>query len=308
MDVSQLSHGLTPMVTRPVVQGRHLLVDGDFVAYFVSTDTTSTLQTMQEHADTCLANIKAAAGAEFMRIHMTARGSSKGDRFKIARLKPYQGNRVDKVKPTELENIRTYILEKYNSGPNTALLWNDLEADDGISIDQHNKDLNSSGETVIISRDKDLGIIPGLHLDWMTHKLYTVDFAGVLTYLKTETKGKLLGTGFKFFCAQMLMGDRADNISGLPRLVKNGALKLCGPKAAYDTLAGIDDPGLCVRRVLLEYRNYGALVGFKDYNGNDMTAEEAFESEARLLWLRRTLDADDVLTVFKEVNNGKALY
>lgn len=306
MDISQLSHDLTPTTVRPVTPGRTLLVDGDFVAYFVSTGDEETLEDMQENARTCLDNLREAAGAEFISVHMTARGSTKGGRYNIARQLKYQDNRAGKDKPEYLESIRNYMLQLCSERPgDSATLWTDLEADDGISIEAHQKPY---GSVVIISRDKDLGIIPGLHMDWGTSRIYSVDFAGNLSYIKTESKGKLLGTGFKFFCAQMLMGDKADNIRGLPRVITPNGPRLCGPKTAYELLNGLDVPSLCIKRVLLEYRKYGEAVGFVDYNGNPMTAEEAFESEARLLWLRRTFDPDDVLTVFKEVNNGEALY
>lgn len=295
VDVRLLSDFL-PDTTPTVIPGRCLLVDGDFVAYFVSTGDETSLDEMKRNAEVCIENLKIAAQAESTQIHLTGKGSTKGDRFKIARLKQYQANRTSTQKPPLLHAVREFMRDELG-----AKLWMDLEADDGLSIAQHA--LQGSG--VVVSKDKDLMIVPGYHLDWDTHVLFKTTFAGDIQLTPT---GKVKGSGFKFFCAQMLMGDPVDGISGLPRIIINGKPMFCGPTRAYQALSGLSTPEQCLRKVLLEYRKTHAILPFKDYNGVQMTAEEAFESEARLLWLRRTTDPDDVLTVFKEVLNGETLY
>lgn len=66
----------------------------------------------------------------------------------------------------------------------------------------------------------------------------------------------MIGKGTKFYWAQMLMGDAADNVQGILKL--NG--KLCGEAGAYLALDCIRDEHECANLVIDGYRAIGQNV------------------------------------------------
>lgn len=308
IDLSTLSHNIKEYKERPVVSGRVLQLDGDFLAYYVTgSKDVGDKHDMMRNALTSINILQKAAGAESVCIHLTPTNSTKGNRKEIALLKPYQANRESKQKPEYLTFIREWMHEQLG-----AVLWEDCEADDGMSmyqwaaINSNKKDLS-----VICSEDKDLGIVPGFHLNWKTLELSDVSFFGDL-YLQTKytplgaKKVKVLGNGFKFFCFQMLAGDPADNISGVPKVFKGNKLVNCGPMTAYSLLRHTKTPKQALDVVSKMYKKYSETnIGFVDYNGNSISVQDAFLSEAKLLWMRRYNDENDIISVLQGVNNGE---
>ena len=112
-------------------------------------------------------------------------------RYDIAKTRPYKGNRDAKHRPTHEVAIRDYIRGQWET-----VVTDGYEADDALGIAQCKADVHS---TCIISIDKDLNMIPGLHDDFM-HELH---------YDITEEQG------WRLFCLQLLTGDTTDNIPGL---------------------------------------------------------------------------------------------
>jgi 5'-3' exonuclease len=84
----------------------------------------------------------------------------------------------------------------------------------------------STVSTCICSIDKDLLMVPGMHYNLSTRKMIKVKELGSLELSKDRKT--LKGTGYLWFCAQVLTGDRVDNIPGLPRY---------GPVKAYNALS-----------------------------------------------------------------------
>lgn len=142
-------------------------------------------------------------------------------RFECAVTQPYKdrGNK----KPYHFHNLIAYMLGNYK-----VKVVEGIEADDAICMD----------EGVICTRDKDLRMVPGWHYGWECGKqegfpLSEVDEIGYL-----DLRGnKLRGTGYKFFSAQRLMGDRVDNIPGLYRY---GPAKVYGLLAELQTKEELD--------------------------------------------------------------------
>ena len=104
-----------------------------------------------------------------------------------------------------------------------------LEADDQMAIDH----IASDGNTILVSRDKDLRQVPGMFYSWELGRQPSfgpeeITKEGRL-WLSTDHK-KLYGTGLAFFYAQVLMGDTVDNIPGCKNI---------GPVAAYNMLDGL---------------------------------------------------------------------
>ena len=196
------------------VQGRVLNADGDIYAYNCAGNDETT------HAE-CVANIEqevagrmAQAGATSYILHITGDGSCKGQRHTVAGVREYQANRRDKPKPRNLTFVRQYIKTNMVNAQHY-----DQEADDGLA--QYQQAYLDRGERelcVLDSTDKDLRMVQGLHICPDTGKLVDVQGYGECWYDKD--KGKTTGWGTSFFWHQILMGDTADNIPGLPAFGK----------------------------------------------------------------------------------------
>ncbi len=129
-------------------------------------------------------------------------------RYSIAKTKPYKGNRKN-PKPFHFYNLMVYLLSFYD----TVVAVDGYEADDMMCMAQFGRD-----DTVICSRDKDLRICPGWSYVWECGKQASIGptFTDRVGSLTTDAKGKTLGYGLAFFYYQMLVGDTADYIPGLP--------------------------------------------------------------------------------------------
>lgn len=185
-------------------------------------------------------------------------------RIELAKSAPYKGTRKQE-KPFHRDNLRAYMLEHYD-----CKVANGMEADDLLAIDQTKAPHLT---TVICTRDKDLRMVEGMHYGWPCGNQPTfgpeqVDRLGWLKY--DEGKNKLTGVGLKFFYAQMIMGDKVDNIPGLPR---------GGPKLAYRLLDELES----------EEEMLNAVKGkYKEKLGDDY--KDYFLEQARLLWMVTELD------------------
>ena len=139
-------------------------------------------------------------------------------RYSVAKTQPYKGNRKN-PKPFHFYNILAHMLANYN----TVVSKDGLEADDMLCIEQ----VLRKDDTIICSRDKDLRICPGWHFSWECGK------QGAIWPVKTDRIGWLepkggvvLGYGLSFVYYQMLVGDTADHIPGLPGYGKVKAFAL----------------------------------------------------------------------------------
>lgn len=137
-------------------------------------------------------------------------------RYSVAKTKPYKGNR-NNPKPFHFYNIMAYMLATYKC----VVSDYGYEADDMMCIEQTSR----VQQTIICSRDKDLRICPGWHYSWECGKqgaIYPTE-TDRIGWLEKKDNGDILGYGLSFFYYQMLVGDSADNIPGLPGVGKVGA-------------------------------------------------------------------------------------
>jgi hypothetical protein len=146
-----------------------------------------------------------------------------------------------------------------------AIMAEGQEADDLMGIAQWAKPDSS---TVICSIDKDLDMIPGLHYNDKKDKLYEVS----------------LEEANRFFVVQLLTGDATDNIPGVPGIGPKNAERLLWGRSAEEGIEIVQQ----------EYNKaYGA------------SGQEAFEENARLLWIRRKENQEPPCISKKEVmGNG----
>jgi hypothetical protein len=324
IDLDGLAHDAEKIEFPPVVPGRTVHVDADFLAYQVSyekeTDPKS-IEDMQHNAEIAVEALRGLSAAEHVHLHLTPSSSDKGGRFRIAMLKEYQANRKDKPKPRYLNLMRTWMANRY---PGT--LHERCEADDGMSSAQYAAIAAGKGHlSIIASKDKDLRMVPGLHLDWDNGNITESTEFGQITLIDKASGKSIYGHGQKLFWAQLLTGDTADNISGLPAvsalvlnklkptkailkaqaelandnlapkkrakalsvIAERKAAKV-GPVLAYDLIASLTDNRACFNAVKALFRLYGEETGYIHWSTGEVVPwGHALASEAKLLWMRR---------------------
>lgn len=300
-DLSHLKHELD-YVSIPVVKGRTLHIDADFLAYMVSYDATKSLDEMKHNCDAMIERLRAQSGAEHVALHLTHKDSDKGGRYDIAIQREYQGNRKNKPKPKYLNVIRKWMEDERG-----AFLYKDREADDGMAEAQYKAEHDL---TIIATKDKDLCMLPGLQIDWDTGEITDSDDWGYIELEAKESKNKqttykLRGRGNKFFWAQLLMGDTADNVKGLPKCIHEeytgGKAKPIGPVLTYNVLKDVKnnkEAWSIVQKLFKAAGEHEPFVHWK--TGEPATWREVLASEMQILWMRRKPDAKDVFHWLKE--------
>lgn len=266
------------------VARRILLVDGDGLAYYCAgNDDTSP----GEARANLINKVRAAqlvCGAEDVRILITSSGSNKGHRYAIARAKPYQGQRANSRRPANWRHLREVLTD--GSLPFEVEGTMTAEADDLFGWWSY----NYPDDTVIYTQDKDMRMLPGLHMDWVSHRIHKVGYT--LSDVRHEQRmynvrpESGIGSndkqyGPKWFWLQMLHGDTADHIPGLPKYSPNWDDKF---KPVGEVTAG----------KLLDESVYSAEVPsaaacvaywYQSYYGKRWLVE--MMEQACLLWMRR---------------------
>lgn len=293
MDIGKIAQAAsnTEAVSLPnlVVQ-----LDADFYAYRYAWTDESVEENCRKVKESIL-KLKRKLGAHRINVHVTQ--GLKSGRELVASVKEYQGNRKPNPKQERVELIRNYLANLENAGIDGLKVVRSVvrEADDAMGILQCRELENSC----IVSSDKDLWMIPGFHFDAETETIVHTDSFGWLRDGETPSgQSKLIGKGSKWFWAQMLMGDRADNIPGLPKL-SGRILDLYFPlksKQKAPRKAGACGEGK-VRTLLDGAKNDKAAFTivydcYKDWYGLD--TDEMFIEQAILLWIHRSPRFDDV--------------
>lgn len=119
---------------------------------------------------------------------------SGSDNFRKLLYPAYKANRDNIRRPEHLQPVREFLVSEWGAKVSTG-----YEADDAIGIAYRN-------DGIIVSVDKDFLQIPGRHYNPVTLE------RKVLSDVQAD---------FNFWCA-MLIGDRADNVPGVPGI---GAVK-----------------------------------------------------------------------------------
>ena len=290
--------------SRAIVPGRILQDDTDFICY----QCANLDQTVEYAFKRVLENLDYArrvSGAESVNMHLTM--GMKGGRFEMATVQPYQDKRNAKKNPelayrvTELRNM----LANHKSSKFVPIVNIIQEADDSLRQMQYARIQTHGVESSVIrSGDKDLWFSEGLHVD-NQGRFYTVDGYGWTEYREVgNVKPKLIGQGTSWFWHQLIMGDGADNIPGLPKLSgrllnryvptktynakrKAGA---CGEAKAVAMLDGVTTDAEAATRIMEAYQDTYGLI-----EGAVMLVEQAF-----LLWIRRTSKLCEVITFLRE--------
>jgi hypothetical protein len=247
----------------PQCPGRVLHLDGDYLAYFASGSDDTEPGRARRTAFDRIETTRLRTGSESVVLHLSSAACTKAHRYLIATVKPYQGQR-HKRKPRNWAYLRE-VLEHYEGPKFRPKVWVTREADDGVAY------CASLAQIAIATRDKDFRMLPGLHINWMTWELVEVP-RGAFDVVGADE----LQYGLKWFYLQLLQGDTADHIPGLPKLFG----KQCADKTAAKYLAGVLDKEAAYDRVQTAYADhYGA------------SWPDALIEQAALLWLRTDAQA-----------------
>lgn len=246
-----------------VVKGRVLSIDGDMLCYQCGGSEDTSVAASRNMLRRKVDALGEASGADRVIVHLTASGSLKGDRALVPATKPYQQHRVGARRPKNWGYLRDW-LGQYGQGQDFEVReWFDREADDAMAYCAV-----AYPEHVIATKDKDLRMAPGWHIDWDVYDMHRVE----ADEYRKEHNGKTYG--FAWFLQQMLQGDTADGIRGLGRCAL--APRGCGEATARKLLAPATNKAEGCALVVDIYKQTFA----------DAWADE-FAQQAALLWIRR---------------------
>jgi len=285
-------------------EDKHVLVDADCVAYWAAATCDDQAEGMAiNRVDMRMNQILDECRASFHTSYLTGSGNFRED---IATLQQYKGNRYDaegnrtKPQPKWLQECREYLIESWD-----GILCDGQEADDALGIHRAKFPWDDK-DYIISSIDKDLQINFGYH-----HNQNTGNIIRVLPGLKpleieekiSSTNGKVTkkirGVGLMFFWAQMIMGDAADSIKGLPKATKEVKARWPGVRigafgqmGAAEILSGITTEEDAQEAVWFCYKSFWENNGYKHWKTGEVfepglkTAEKQFIEQGRLLWMR----------------------
>lgn len=169
---------------------KHGLIDGDLVLFRAAFAAG---EWARSAARNTMELILSNTGIDSYDLFLTGKDNFRKDIYPA-----YKANRKSKVLPVEeLKETKEYLIDNWG-----AEIVHGIEADDAMG-------LGSREDTLIITLDKDLDMIPGEHYNWIHDATYTVD----------EEQA------FRNFCTQCIQGDRTDNIPGLYQVTGNKATK-----------------------------------------------------------------------------------
>ena len=174
----------------------NVYIDGDILVY-QSIWGANTTKDIKKKLDQTIASIMGDLEGSTGKIAIKGKGNFRKDIYP-----PYKGNRKKELTEQEKEFFAyayDYLETSWKSVP-----AHDMEADDLLAM------WNTKDPGIIVSIDKDLLQVPGLHFN-TRKKEYT--------HISNEEASLLLHT-------QVLMGDSVDNITGLKGIGKVKAAKV----------------------------------------------------------------------------------
>ena len=240
-----------------MVHGRVLVCDADVLSYKacdLEHSVSENIQELKEMIDIW----RKIAGAEFVELHLTL--GTKGGREEIARVKKYQGHRAkDPEKAERVRDLREWMAQ-YDTMRTMPCPQFEQEADDSMA--QSMMALGDKG--VLMTIDKDLNMVPGKRLSMATFDIYEQEDGYGKCRLVTREDGskKLQGSGTSWFWHQLLMGDAADNIPGLPLATKDLWIKYAPTKRIAELQTRLKSGRMPSGKVILGPQRRETLVMF----------------------------------------------
>ena len=181
-------------------------IDGDIYVYEIAAvaevgvdwgDDLWTLHAFEEPTiallDSKIRTLTEVVGASDYRIYLTCDKHN----FRKDILPTYKGNRVGVRKPMLIPRLRQHLFDNHK-----AIMEENLEADDLLGITL--SDPQSYENRIVITKDKDLSTIAGIH--------YRTHHTELGIFEVTQDEADL------FHLVQTLSGDVADNYKGCPTI------------------------------------------------------------------------------------------
>jgi len=166
------------------------LLDADILTYRIGfTTQEEDINIAKWRMDDLIQGILQSVQADSYKAFLT--GSKDTTAFRKQAYPEYKANRKA-PRPIHYEALREHLVSEHGASISTT-----IEADDAIGIDSY-----GNSNSVIVSIDKDLLQLPGLHYN----------------FVKQEFKEQTELNGIRFFYKQLLMGDKADNVKGVDKI------------------------------------------------------------------------------------------
>lgn len=264
----------TTNTTPDYPENPHVLIDADILTYSIpymfmeEAEEDVCLQTLDKKINEIIEKTK----AETYQLYLTGKGNF---RNKIATTAPYKGQRK-KEKPTHYQASRDYMVKCWD-----AVVIDGMEADDAIAIYA-----TQNEDCVIASLDKDTFMVGGWKYKWSVgDRPNRMWYATELGSLELNSKRKLVFDGLKGFYAQMILGDKVDEIQGL---------KGKGDVFTYNNLKDLNSDEKLLSCVMELYE-----VQFPG------KWKERFLENADLLWMVRELDSNGEPITWSKMNSHR---
>ena len=257
---------LSAQLETPPVTDKVLLLDGDFGVYAAAA-TCKRLDTAIRRFYTWVLEQCFYANVKECLVYLTPSDCAKCGRYLLPTVRPYQAQRTTRPELPLKQPLKRHLLSnpnEYSQHGIEVLGSYEYEADDLIVIDSY----RFKERCIISSGDKDLRLSPYARLEMPAGAILPAvpDSFGYIAWDDSHSV-PIVGQGTKFFFAQMLAGDSADNVKGIHTL--NG--KSCGAVTAFQVINPIASAEEAAELVV------GAYAAI----GQDVLAE------AEALWLRR---------------------
>jgi len=170
----------------------------------------------------------------------------------------YKGNRADTRKPLAFKEVRDWLMQEFSSWARPG-----LEGDDVLGILATHPKLAKAEEKIIVSGDKDLLTIPGLH--------HSPD--GLIEVSEEEADYN--------FLHQTLTGDKTDGYPGCPGIGPKTADAKLAERCDWDKVVAVyESKGLGETEALHQAR-LARILRASDYD---------FKAKAPILWSPRSDD------------------
>lgn len=221
------------------------LIDGDIIAFrCAAASEKEDVGICFYYMNQLIEQVMYETKADSYQIYLSGKNNFRYDIYP-----EYKANRDKQFIPQHRQEAKDFLVSQYK-----AIVSEGCEADDLMGVAQ----CTALENTVIVTLDKDLLMIPGRHYSW--------EISG-RSKTTTWTKPAIHQTvseeeGLHFFFMQVLCGDVADNIKGVPGI---------GPAKAERILPECGSPlSEYVERVEAEF-----------------SCREEFEMNAKCLWIWR---------------------
>jgi DNA polymerase-1 len=208
----------------------HLIIDGDIVAFRAAS---SAYEKRPDGTKFDLPEGIARARTEetmnqlMSQLHATSHSVwiSGDNNFRFKLYPEYKANRKDQERPRWLEDCKEHLITGWG-----AEVTDGFEADDAMAMEA-----TAKPGSILVSIDKDLRQIPGIHFNWVKQERVDIDELQAL---------------YNFYW-HVLVGDSADNIKGCAGI---------GPVKATKALAQSDAPQDWFEIVRKHYNNDEAFL------------------------------------------------